>query len=213
MPGSDRGRPLISHVLDALAGSASVGRIRISVEPSAQSAIGDIVAHNPGQAARIDFVPAAETITDSIYAAAQGQDGPFIITTADNVLLTAGAVTRLTDRLGAGEDMVAALSRKEDVLSAHPEGQRRFYKFTDGSYSNCNLYGLSQKGLKLAETFRSGGQFSRNPGRIARAFGPLNLLLLRFGLVSLDRAMARIDAASVSAPRRGLEDARIHRRR
>ena len=48
--------------------------------------------------------------------------------------------------------MVVALARKEDVLAAHPEGQRRFYKFRDGEFSNCNLYGLSQRGLELAET-------------------------------------------------------------
>ena len=61
---------------------------------------------------------------------------------------------------------VVALARKEDVLSAHPQGQRRFYRFRDGAFSNCNLYGLSRRGLALAETFREGGQFAKNPMRI-----------------------------------------------
>ena len=87
---------------------------------------------------------------------------------------------------------MVALSRREDVLSAHPQGQRRFYRFTDGSFSNCNLYGLSARGLTLAETFRSGGQFAKNPRRIAMAFGIINLIVLRYGLVSLAGAMRRL---------------------
>jgi hypothetical protein len=115
-----------------------------------------------------------------------------VVTTADNVLLTPAAVRRVMDSLAAGDDTVVALARKEDVLAAHPQGQRRFYRFKDGEFSNCNLYGLSQNGLKLAEAFREGGQFKKNPMRIARAFGFLNLLLLRFALVSLAGAMKRL---------------------
>ncbi len=185
------GRPLIAHVLDALGAAGQVDRVRISVEASAQAAISEAIAAVPRKA-KVEFVAAAATITDSVYEAASGQAGPFIITTADNVLLTPGAVDRLAGRLAGGDDAVAAFARKEDVLRAHPEGQRRFYRFSDGSFSNCNLYGLSQAGLKLAESFRSGGQFAKNPLRIARAFGPINLLLLRYGLVSLGRAMDRV---------------------
>jgi hypothetical protein len=140
----------------------------------------------------IDFIPSRATISDSVYAAAEGLAGPFVVTTADNVLLTAGAVRRVADRLHAGDDAVAALSRKEDVLSAHPQGQRRFYRFTDGAYSNCNLYGLSRAGLRLAETYRSGGQFAKKPLRILQAVGLLNLIRLRYGLISLESAMARL---------------------
>ena len=99
---------------------------------------------------------------------------------------------QVADRLAGGDDTVIALARKEDVLAAHPQGQRRFYKFRDGEFSNCNLYGLSRRGLALAETFREGGQFAKNPMRIARAFGFFNLFLLRYGLVTLDRAMQRL---------------------
>jgi GTP:adenosylcobinamide-phosphate guanylyltransferase len=184
-----RGRPLLAHVLAALAEIEGVESVRIAVEPGADEMLRPIAL---ASGLPVAFVAAAATIPDSVYAAAAGADGPLVITTADNVLLTPAAVRQVAGRLADGDDTVIALARKEDVLSAHPEGQRRFYRFRDGEFSNCNLYGLSRRGLELAETFRDGGQFAKNPMRIARAFGFLNLILLRYGLLTLDRAMQRL---------------------
>lgn len=185
------GRPLLAHVLDALGAVEGLGRIRISVEAQAAERLRPIV-DAAGLKVPVEFVEAAKTITDSVYAAASGVEAPYVITTADNVLLTPAAVQDVAGKLAGGDDAVVALSRREDVLSAHPQGQRRFYRFKDGSFSNCNLYGLSAAGLRLAETFRSGGQFAKNPARIAKAFGIVNLIVLRYGLVSLDGAMHRL---------------------
>jgi len=182
------GRPLLAHVLDAFKGM-DLAHVRISVERGAEEMLRPVVEASGVSA---EFVPASETITDSLYAATQALDGPFIVTTADNVLLTAEAVRKVAVRLRAGDDGVAALARKEDVLAAHPEGQRRFYTFKDGSFSNCNLYGMSRRGLALAETYRSGGQFAKNPRRIIQAVGLFNLLILKYGLVTLDSAMDRL---------------------
>lgn len=186
------GRPLLAHVILALSGVGGIDRIRVSVETGAEEGLRAVEGAQGELGVPVEFVPASATITDSVYAAAEGAEGPFVITTADNVLLTPAAVRRVVDRLAGGDDAVVALSRKEDVLSAHPQGQRRFYRFTDGSYSNCNLYGLSRRGLGLAETYRSGGQFAKNPMRIARAVGFINLIILRYGLISLESAMRRL---------------------
>ena len=186
------GRPLLAHVLDAIAAVDGVSRVRISVEPGAAERLRAVANAGAPLGIPIEFVAAEATITDSVYAAAEGAAEPYVITTADNVLLTPAAVHEVVDRLRAGDDTVIALSRREDVLSAHPEGQRRFYRFTDDSFSNCNLYGLSAHGLALAEIFRSGGQFAKNPKRIAMAFGIFNLILLRYGLISLDSAVRRL---------------------
>ena len=183
------GRPLLAHVLAALAEVEGLGRVHISVEAGAETLLAPIAA---GSGLDVRFVPSADNLADSVYAAAEGAAPPLIVTTADNVLLTAAAVRQVAARLAAGEDGVLALARREDVLAAHPQGQRRFYRFRDGEFSNCNLYGLSRRGLALAETFREGGQFAKHPLRIGRAFGFLNLLLLRYGLVTLERGMQRI---------------------
>lgn len=183
------GLPLLAHVLSALGEVGDIESIRISVEDGAAARLKPIAALS---GLPVSFVTAADNIADSVYRAAEGSAGPVVITTADNVLLTPAAVRQVMESLAEGTDAVLALARKEDVLAAHPQGQRRFYRFRDGEFSNCNLYGLSQLGLKLAETFREGGQFAKNPMRIARAFGFLNLVILRFGLVSLARAMQRL---------------------
>jgi GTP:adenosylcobinamide-phosphate guanylyltransferase len=184
-----RGVPLLAHVLSALGDVGDFNSIRISVEDGAADRLRPIatLTNLP-----ITFVTAADNIADSVYRAAEGSTGPIVVTTADNVLLTPGAIRQVMDALLSGADTAVALARKEDVLAAHPQGQRRFYRFRDGEFSNCNLYGLSQKGLTLAEAFREGGQFKKNPMRIARAFGFLNLLLLRFALVTLGTAMKRL---------------------
>lgn len=183
------GLPLLSHVLSALGEVGDIDSVRISVENGAAEQLRPIAALS---GLPVEFTTAADNIADSVYRAAEGAAGPVIVTTADNVLLTPAAVRQVMDELAAGSDTAVALARKEAVLAAHPQGQRRFYRFSDGEFSNCNLYGLSQRGLKLAEAFREGGQFKKNPMRIARAFGLLNLLLLRFALVSLARAMRRL---------------------
>ena len=183
------GQPLLAHVLDALAEVEDLKGVRIVVEPGADELLRPLASQAQFP---VSFAAAEASIADSVYAGAQSTSGPVIVTTADNVLLTAAAVRQVADRLRAGDDGVLALARKEDVLSAHPEGQRRFYKFRDGEFSNCNLYGLSRRGLAFAETFREGGQFAKNPMRLARAFGFFNLALMRSGLITLGQAMDRI---------------------
>jgi len=184
-----RGLPLLAHVLSALGEVGDIDSIRISVEDGAAERLRPIATLS---GLPIAFVTAADNIADSVYRAAEGTTGPVVVTTADNVLLPPRAVRQVMNRLASGSDAVVALARKEDVLAAHPQGQRRFYRLRDGEFSNCNLYGLSQGGLKLAETFREGGQFKKNPMRIARAFGLFNLLLLRFAMVGLAGAMKRL---------------------
>lgn len=184
------GEPLIRYVLAAIAPVPGLARIRICIEPFAMDAVRAVLAPS---AVHIDFVPSADTITESAYASAEGVEGPIVFTTADNVNLTSGAMREMLAALAGGGDVAVALATKAAVLAAHPEGQRRFYSFADDSYSNCNLYAIgSRRALKAAEAFREGGQFAKNPKRLIRAFGLFNVLLVRYRLVSLAGAMRRL---------------------
>ncbi|HEX8527361.1 NTP transferase domain-containing protein [Allosphingosinicella sp.] len=187
------GKPLLEHVLRALVAVPGLSRIHISIEKDAVDAVRGVRGASGDLGVPVDYVPAATNIADSVYAAAHRVDEPILITTADNVLLSSAIAEQLVERLHSGAECVLVVATREAVLEAHPDGQRRFYKLADASYSNCNLYGLrGQRALRAAETFRSGGQFAKNPKRLAETFGLFNLLLVRFGLISLQRAMARM---------------------
>jgi GTP:adenosylcobinamide-phosphate guanylyltransferase len=187
------GKPLLEHVLRALVQVPGLSRIHISIETDAMEAVRALPVANGEFGVEVDFVPSAPTLTDSIYAAAHRVDEPILITTADNVLLSPAVAADAVAAMHAGAEAVVALATREAVLAAHREGQRRFYRLRGGSYSNCNLYGISgARALKLAETFRSGGQFKKNPKRLAETFGLFNLLLARFALISIEGAMKRV---------------------
>ena len=73
------GRPLLAHVMDALAEVEGIDSVRIVVEPGAE---GLLRAVPMPASLRVAFVPAAASIADSVYAGAEGADGPVVVTTA-----------------------------------------------------------------------------------------------------------------------------------
>ena len=185
-------KPLIAHVLDTLAACDGVANVRISLEPDSHAQLNDLIAPYRQAGMTIDMVASSTNIVESVLAAAEGQAEPFIITTADNVLLTPQAVGAVRDALRES-DIAINLARKASVQAIHPVAQRRFYEFRDDGYANCNLYGVAgRSGFGAAEAFREGGQFMKNPKRLINAFGLFNIILFRLKLISLQGAMKRI---------------------
>ena len=184
------GVPLIAHVVQALAATPGLSRLRIVVEPET---IAPIEAALPKLRAPVEFIAAADNLADSVYAAAADVEQPMLVTTSDNVLLTPGAVQAVLGALAVGADVAFALATRASVLAAHPDGQRRFYQFSDEAYSNCNLYAFSGPyATAAAESFRSGGQFAKKPLRMIVALGPVNLALLLLHRLPLRSAVARL---------------------
>lgn len=187
------GRPLITHVLETVSRHSRVADVVISIEQGMISAMAAVLEEIQGEHAPIHCIESANNLADSVVAAVSGHDGPTIITTADNALLTPGALDAMCAALSDKTDVVIAMTRKESVLAVHPDGQRRFYRFADDAYSNCNLYGIGGAyALGAAEIFRGGGQFAKKVGRIVDAFGLINLILMRLHLASLEGGLKRI---------------------
>ena len=187
------GEPMILHVVRSLAACEEVGDILISANAAASledlPPIAALIA-----AGGLQILPAKPNLVDSVMAALAGRRFPVLVTTADNVLLSPHAVAELHDRAQVAEaDIAVAFARRQSVLAAHSDGQRRFYRFADDAYSNCNSYWLgSAQALRPVEIFRQGGQFAKHPWRIVQAFGLLNLLLLLTHRLSLHGAARRI---------------------
>ena len=186
------GRAMIAHVLESAAASAAM---RIFVSTHHADLLGDLddpVVKSLGD--RLIVVPAADNLADSVVAVAGVAEFPLLVTTADNCLLTPATVAEIGAEATRLEiEAGVARARREDVLAVHPEGQRRFYEFSDVAVSNCNAYWIGHPGaLKAAEAFRGGGQFVKKPLRVMRAFGLINLLRFRFGLGPIHHVFRRI---------------------
>lgn len=186
------GKALIVHVMDVLAQCPEVARVRVMVEPDGQEALEPAMAPYRERGLPVDLVSSSENIVESVLSGVEGQEAPFVVTTADNVLLSREAFKATLDALET-HDAAMNLATREAVLAVHNQAQRNFYEFRDGAYANCNLYGLADRhALRAAEAFREGGQFQKNPKRLLTAFGLVNILLFRFRLIGLQTAARRI---------------------
>lgn len=185
------GTPLIEHVLGTLAASPVVSRILVSID-DVEALRGSDLVSGLVEGGVLAIVQARDNIAASVIDASSSvEHWPLLITTADNVLFTGDAILKMVQAVD-GADIAAAFARKGAILAAHPEGQRRFYQFADDAYSNCNCYWIaSAAALGAADIFREGGQFSKHPMRIARAFGLLNLVRFRLGIGSLEQSFER----------------------
>lgn len=145
-------------------------------------------------AGRLVPIEARQNIVDSVVEAGLTTGWPLIVTTADNVLMTPAVLHRLIGEAAVADaEAIVVFAERESIRAAHPDGQRRFYQFKGGAYSNCNLFWLrGESALKAAGSFREGGQFAKHPARIVKAFGLLNLLRFRFGLLTLEGAFRAI---------------------
>jgi GTP:adenosylcobinamide-phosphate guanylyltransferase len=192
----------VSHkCLVPVAGEAMIGRVLNIVDqafPGAPIFVSvedfDVIREEPTVArltgeGRLKPVPAQEHIVDSVVAASETAGFPLLITTADNVLMTPGALRRMAEEGRSSQvHALVAMARKKDIQATHAEGQRRFYEFADGGFSNCNMFWIaSRKALAATEAFRHGGQFAKKPERVIKAFGVLNLVRFRMGWHSLPR--------------------------
>ncbi len=187
------GVPMVERVTQAVSKVAQVGAIRI-------------VAHEPDEIAalptiarlieegRLSFAEGKFNIVDSVLSGAEGAEFPLLITTADNCLVTPEGYTEfITKCLAANAGGAAGLARKEDVTAADPVGQKRFYEFSDGGFSNCNMYWIgSAQALSAAEVMREGGQFMKFPSRIIKAFGLMNLIRFRLGTGSKEKLFEQV---------------------
>ncbi len=185
--------PMIERVVMNIAKSPRIGEIRIVAheiaEIAALPAIAKLIAEG-----RLIFKPGAFNLVDSVFAGAEGASYPILITTADNCLWLPQDFTEFADKaIASNAGAAAALARKEDVIAADPVGQKKFYEFSDGGYSNCNTYWIGNaQALSAAEIMRSGGQFVKYPGRIAKAFGMINLIRFFLGWGTKEKLFGQV---------------------
>jgi len=189
------GVAMIERVVQTLIDSACFTRILISIE---DKKILQMLpqANHWLEEGTIEVVPSSGNLADSVVSLSKtvNQPLPLVITTADNALHTPALVRCFVAEFtrSTGDAAVAATT-ESTVRAEYPEGEFGFFRFRDGGYSFCNLFGIrSTKALEAAAVFRSGGQFRKHPWRILKIFGFLPLILLKLRLISLDTFSRRI---------------------
>ncbi len=187
------GVAMVERVARQVAACSKVGAIRI-------------VAHEPDEIAkqptiaklieegRLTFAEGKFNIVDSVFSGAEDAEFPLLITTADNCLVTPEGYSEFIEKCRAAQaGGAAALALREDIQAIDPVGQKRFYEFSDGAYSNCNMFWIADReALAAAEIMREGGQFVKYPRRIIKAFGLINLLRFRMGWGSKEKLFEQI---------------------
>lgn len=140
------------------------------------------------EAGRLTPVAARDNIFDSLIEATKVAEFPLLITTADNVLMTVEGLHDIAERgSDPGVEGVVMMAREDDIVAAHPDGQRRFYRLRDGGFSNCNLFWITaESALHGSAVFREGGQFAKKKSRAVRTLGLLSLLLYITKAVTLE---------------------------
>lgn len=189
------GVAMIERVVTALLDSGCFRRILVSIESADVLRRVDTCRRWLDEGV-IEVVASADNMADSVLRLAEEIDDllPLVVTTADNALHTPNLLRDFATALdGVDDDAVAAVTPEETVRAVYPHDSFGFFRFRDGSYSFCNLYGVrSARALEAAKIFRSGGQFRKRPWRILAVFGPINLLLFRLRLITLNGAFARV---------------------
>jgi len=185
---------MIGRVLTTVEAALPESPICVSIEDAAVLE-GEPTVERLRIAGRLRIVKSELNLVDSVHAASNVAGYPLLITTADNVLVTPEALQAVVTegQKGSPASAIIVFANKHDIEAAHSGGKGRYYEFRDGGYSNCNLFWLGDAAaLTASEAFRDGGQFLKVAGRILRAFGLFNLVLLRMKVLTLDQSLRAV---------------------
>lgn len=181
------GLPMLVHVVRALRASPLVGPITLLAQDSAALAAEPLLAG----IADLHFSDSGQGISSSLAAALPPGDGPVLVTTADNVLLTPAMIAEFLT--GAdGSDVAVAMVERETLLSRYPESKRTWLKFRGGRWSGANMFRL--RGRRVLPLLDFWGRIERDRKKglkIIAAFGPWLLIGALLRLFTIHQGVAR----------------------
>jgi len=187
------GQPMLAWVGSTLAGRADVKRIMILAQQA------DRLLDHPATAwlrdeARVSLRECGDSIVEAIQSAirAMPQAYPFLLTTADNVLLDDAMLDRF--KVGAdGCDIAVALVEQRTLEAAYPGNRRTWLPFRGGKYSGANLFWLgSPAALDVLAVWQRVEQKRKRARAVLGAFGWGLSLLILARLLTLRQAIDRV---------------------
>lgn len=190
------GRPMLAHVLDALHAATAVRRVVICGLPP-ELARGEPALRAIDAARPLEMIAGGATPGASVGVAIDtlALAPPLLITTADHPLLTAAMVDEFCAASAAlaGADVSFGLAPGERVAALFPGIRRTHYRFRDGAFCGCNLYGLlTPAGCTAPAAWMRVEQGRKRPWRMVGALGPRVLIRFLLGRLTLDEVTALI---------------------
>ncbi len=192
------GVPMLVRVVRALRAAKSVDRIAVSIDdPGAFAAIPELrELELRGEIACHASLPSpSRSVHDALKHHRLG-DRVFV-TTADHALLTPEIIDHFAacaDRSDA--DLAVGVVAESVLRAAYPSTTRTYLRFRDGGYSGANLFAFrSQQAHRAAEFWVKAESFRKQPWKLARAFGPMTLLLFALRRLSFEAALERASRA------------------
>ena len=189
------GQPLLAHVLTALRHSHYVTRICISTNTP------ELLRSNVKIATLLEeydaeLIPSASSAPESVIEAVRRlpESLPLMVTTGDNVMLTAEMVDYFwTEAEHRESEVMAGIVAAGLVLRCFPNARRTFIRLGEESYSGCNLFAFKSQGaLRAAEFWHIASKSRKKPLHLAWHFGIAASVLYILNHLTPRTAAARI---------------------
>lgn len=185
------GKPMLDHVARTLVDHPSIASVFIMAQQP------EVLVDDPqtlwlAQHDKIRFVSSDTGISQSLlnWLEASPNALPALVTTADNILLSAQMIDAFLPEVGDA-DIAAAMVERDVLLARYPASRRTWLKFRKGAWSGANLFWLGSARAKAAlGKWREIEQDRKKGWKIISAFGPALLLGAALRLLTIHQAIA-----------------------
>lgn len=173
------GKPMLSHVIDTLQNSALIKDIHV-IGPK-ETAMDNVTLHDPEQSPCLSLLRVFSRI-----------EKPFIVTTADHVLLDKDMIDMFLGGFDDKADLSVGMVPLSIVQQKYPGARRTGLKFRGGACKACNLFGLhSDKARLVLEYWKNLEAKRKSPLSLAASLGPYNVLKYLLGFLTLEEAFQK----------------------
>ncbi|HXV74089.1 MAG TPA: nucleotidyltransferase family protein [Sphingomonadales bacterium] len=184
------GKPMLAHVLGALAEANGVAAVFIAANRVKEIEAGLQAAGVP--LGRVHFSEGAASPVQSVLEVAKRERIPFplLVLTADSPLLTAPEIDAFCLKaLAAKADAAVAVGEKSRLAKIFPNAARTWIPLRGDAYHGCNLFALlTPKAMTAVRFWRSVEGRRKSALRLAAKLGFKLFLGVLFRAVSLEGA-------------------------
>ncbi len=198
------GQAMLARVVATLLAHPMVARVVIVSQAR------DGFAGLPGlDDGRVDHAAGGDSVSGALAGAMEGIGAyPYLVTTADNVLIDAAMISHFVARATAEPaDLAVAVVERRVLEAAYPGNRRTWLRFRGGAYSGANLFWFaSPRALAVLRLWQRIEQERKRGRAVIGAFGPLMLAAVGLRLASLGQALRwagrrlGVKAAAVEMP-------------